>query len=419
MLRGRKSSLVVFCFIPLIVLLTALVPMNASAEKPIKIGMIDAFSGGAAAFTKPALAGWQMVFEEFNAKGGFKGRKIEIIVRDDKFKPDEALTHARELVLKENVDFLAGTTNSGSALAVSEFAKQKKKLFLVHIARSEKITEDKGHQYIFRGCPSADVEGMAGGAFAATMPYKKWYILGEDYEYGHSIADNFFKGLKKNKPDVEKIGEAWPKLQETDYTPYLTALMASKPEAVYVAFGASGLIAIMKQVKLFGLPDKVPVFAFGLADSVFPKALKESMPTDVYGGSNYLWYYPDSSENKAFVKKCQEFSEKMGKPDPHPSGIGVFSGYCCAKFLTEALVKAGTTETEKVIKAMEGLSIDTPIGQIKMRACDHQAETPAFWGKIIQVEGYPFPVIKQVITTPPEKIMPSCQEVMESRKGGK
>ncbi len=420
MLKGRKTALVVFYFIPLIVLLVAFSPLKVVAEKPIKIGMIDAFSGGAAAFTKPALAGWEMVVAEFNAKGGLKGRKIEIVTRDDKFKPDEALTHARELVLKDNVDFLAGTTNSGSALAVSEFAKQKKKLFVVHIARSEKITEDKGHKYIFRGCPSADIEGTAGGAFAATMPYKKWYILGEDYEYGHSIADNFFKGLKKNKPEVEKVGEAWPKLQETDYTPYLTALMASKPEAVYVAFGASGLIAIMKQVKLFGLPEKMPVFAFPLADSVFPMALKESMPTDVYGGSNYLWYYPDSPENKAFIKKYQEFSEKMmGKPDPYPSGAGVFSGYCCAKFLTEALLKAGTTETEQVIKAMEGLTIDTPIGQIKMRACDHQAETPAFWGKIIQVEGYPFPVIKQVITTPAEKIMPSCQEVMDSRKGGK
>jgi len=416
--RKRPATAVYFC-ITAIALAVCFVPLNALAEKPIKIGMIDAFSGGAAAFTKPALAGWEMVIAEFNAKGGLKGRKIEIITRDDKFKPDEALTHARELALKDNVDFLAGTTNSGSALAVSEFAKQRKKLFMVHIARSEKITEDKGHEYLFRGCPSADIEGTAGGAFAAAMPYKKWYILGEDYEYGHSIADNFWKGLKKNKPDVEKVGEAWPKLQETDYTPYLTALMASKPEAVYVAFGASGLIAVMKQVKLFGLPEKVPVFAFGLADSVFPRALKESMPTGIYGGSNYLWYFPDSPDNKAFVKKYVEFSEKQGKADPYPSGIGVFSGYCCAKFLTEALVKAGTTETGKVIKALEGLTIDTPVGKIKMRACDHQAETPAFWGKIIQAEGYPFPVIKEVVMTPPEKSMPTCEEVMQSRKGGK
>lgn len=183
-----------------VTLVLAVTPISVMAEKPIKVGMIDCFSGGAAAFTKPAMAGWKMVIDEFNAAGGFKGRKIEILTRDDKFKPDEALTHARELLLKEEVDFLAGTTNSASALAVSELARQKKKIFMVHIARSEKITGAKGHEYIFRGCPNAEIEGAAGGAYAAAQPYKKWFILGEDYEYGHSIADNFWKGLSK-RPD--------------------------------------------------------------------------------------------------------------------------------------------------------------------------------------------------------------------------
>ena len=76
--------------------------------------------------TKQALYGWEMVVDEFNAKGGLNGRKIEIITRDDKFKTDEAVAHARELILKERVDFLAGIANSAAGLAVSEFAKSKK-----------------------------------------------------------------------------------------------------------------------------------------------------------------------------------------------------------------------------------------------------------------------------------------------------
>ncbi|MGB9615973.1 MAG: amino acid ABC transporter substrate-binding protein, partial [Desulfomonilaceae bacterium] len=63
-----------------------------------------------------------------------------------------------------------------------------------------------------------------------------------------------------------------------------------------------------------------------------------------------------------------------------------------------------------------GLSIDTPIGKIKMRACDHQAETPGFWGKLVKVEGYPFPIIKQVVETPADKIMPPCDEVLKARE---
>ncbi|MFA6222831.1 MAG: ABC transporter substrate-binding protein [Desulfomonilaceae bacterium] len=398
------------------VILFTMTASPSLAEKPIKIGMIDCYTGGAAAFTKPALTAWKMVIDEFNAKGGLNGRKIELVIRDDKFKPDEALSYARELVLKDNVDFLAGTTNSASALAVSEYAKQKKKLFIIHISRSDRITGEKGHRYVFRGCPSADIEGLAGGEYAATMPFKKWYIIGEDYEYGHSIADNFWKGLKKNRPDVEKIGEAWPKVGETDYSPYMTALAGAKPDAVYVAFGASGLLPFSKQAKLFGLTEKFPLFAFAFADSIIPMILKSDMPTGIFGGSNYLWYYPNTPENKSFVAKYLEYTTKLGSPDKYPSGIGVFAGYCCAKFLTDAILKAGTTDTENVVSAMEGLSIDTPIGKIVMRACDHQAATPAFWGKVEQVEGFPFPVIKNVVATSPEKTMPSCEEIEKERK---
>jgi branched-chain amino acid transport system substrate-binding protein len=419
MVYGNRFGIVGLLIIVAVSLVFTMAPVPAFAQKPIKVGLIDCYTGGAAAFTKPALSAWQMVVAEFNAKGGLKGRKIELLTRDSKFKADEALAHARELILKDNVDFLGGTVSSSAALAVSEFARKKKKLLIIHIARSHRITGDKGHKYVFRACPSAAIEGLAGGAYAAEKPFKKWYIIGDDYEYGHSIADNFWKGLSKNKPDVVKIGEAWPKLRETDYTPYLTALVAKKPDAVYAAFGASGLISFMKQAKLFGLFDKFPVFAFALGDSLFPKVLKQNMPIGVYGGANYLWYYPDSAANKAFVKEYLAFTTKAGKPDAYPSGIGVFGGYCAAKFLVEAIKKAGTTNTEKVIKALEGLTIETAIGPVKMRECDHQAITPAFWGQIAEVPGYPFPVLKDVVMTPPDKVMPSCKEIAEERKAAK
>jgi len=419
MCNRKRSSFLVVTLALVLTLILILPTGRALAKKPIKIGLIDCYTGGAAAFTKPALIAWHMVVDKFNANGGLNGRKIELITRDSKFKANEAVAHARELILKERVDFLAGTVSSSSALAVSEFARKKKKLFMVHIARSHRITGEKGHKYIFRGCPSAAIEGVAGGYYAAKKPYRAWYIIGDDYEYGHSIAENFWKGLTKFKPHVLKVGEAWPKLKETDYTPYLTALMAKRPDAVYAAFGASGLISFMKQAKLFGLFDKVPVFAYALGDSLFPKVLKQNMPIGVYAGNNYLWYYPETKANKAFVEKYLEYTKKMGKPDPYPTGIGAFGGYCSAMFLTKAILKAGSVKTDKVIKALEGMTIQTAIGPIKMRACDHQAMTPAFWGQIAKVPGYPFPVMKDVVMTPPAKVIPSCKEIAESRKAAK
>ncbi|MCP4669111.1 MAG: ABC transporter substrate-binding protein [Deltaproteobacteria bacterium] len=419
MVIGKRSLGFSLAIVLTFAMVVAITPGAALAEKPIKIGLIDCYTGGAAAFTKPALVAWKMVVDEFNKKGGLKGRKIELITRDSKFKADEAVAHARELILKERVDFLAGTISSSSALAVSEFARKKKKLFMVHVSRSHRITGEKGHKYIFRGCPSAGIEGLAGGYFAASKPFKKWYILGDDYEYGHSIADNFWKGLKKNKPGVTKVGEAWPKLRETDYTPYLTALMAKKPDAVYAAFGASGLISFMKQAKLFGLFDKVPVFAYALGDSIFPKVLKENMPVGAYAANNYLWYYPETRANKAFIKKYLAYTTKAGKPDPYPSGIGAFGAYCSAKFLIDGIAKAKSIKTDKVIKALEGLTIQTAIGPITMRACDHQASTPAFWGQIAKVPGRPFPVMKDIVMTPAKAVTPSCKEIQAARRAAK
>lgn len=410
--QEKVGGLTVVIGLTLALILSTINP--ALGEKPIKLGLIDVYSGAGAAFGKPALNGWQMAINEFNANGGLHGRKMEILTRDSKFKPDEALAHARELVLKENVDFLGGTTSSSVALSISEFARKKKKIFMVSISRSHRITGEKGHKYIFRGCPSADLECLAGGYYAAKQPFKKWYIIGEDYEYGHSIAENFWKGLTKQKPEVEKAGEAWCKLRETDYTPYLTALIAKKPDAVCLAFGASGLVPFVKQAKLFGLFDKVPVFAFGLGDSVFTKVLKKDMPVGVYGGGNYLWYYPETPANKAFVDKCKKLYN-----DPYPSGIGIFGGYCCGKFLTDAILKADSVNTQKVIKALEGITIKSVIGPMKMRACDHQAMSSTFWGKMAEVPGYQFPIMKDIVETKAAKVMPSCKQILAARKAAK
>ncbi len=174
-------------------------PAICRSEPPIKIGLIDSYSGGAAYTTKLALYGWQMVVDEFNAKGGLKGRKVELIVLDDKFRADEALAHARELVLKENVDFLGGVFNSGAALAVSEFAKNKKKLFMA-VCWGPRVTGEMGHRYVFRACSHSGLQGTAQGFYAATKPFKKWYIIGDDYEMGHTTADSFLKGLKEKSP---------------------------------------------------------------------------------------------------------------------------------------------------------------------------------------------------------------------------
>jgi branched-chain amino acid transport system substrate-binding protein len=407
-------------FIGFLILLvvSAASPVLSLADEPIKIGVIDALSGPAkAAFGEPSHLGWQMVAGEINANGGLNGRRIEIIARDDQFSDSKALAAAGELVMKEGVDFLGGTSNSASALAISNFAKEQKKIFMVHVSRSERITGEKGHRYVFAACPNTIIEGKSGARYAKYRKYLKWFIIGEDYEYGHSIARNFWEELQKLQPTVEKVGEAWVPLGTTDYSANMKEILDKNPSGVLAAFGASGMARFMSQAVKAGVLGKTHVFLNLMADPALNAQLADTpVGENALGSTSYLWYYPNTPANKEFVQKYNEFMKKKGESDPIPPGSTFFSGYCSARFLTEAIKKAGTVDTEKVIAALEGMTIDTAVGPITMRSCDHQATTPVYWGRMERGEVRGLPIILSPYSVRGEDLLPTCEEIARSRK---
>jgi len=392
-------------------------PASSPADELIKIGIIDALSGPAAAFGNPALLSWKMVAEEINSSGGLNGRRVEIIARDDEFSEEKARAAAEELILKEGVHFLGGTTSSSSALAVSKIAGEHKKIFMVHVARSDRITGEKGHRYVFRSCPNSMIDGKSGARYAKYRKYLKWFIVGEDYEYGRAIAQNFWQELEKLQPSVEKLGETWIPLKTDDYSPYMREIMAKNPSAVYVAVGASGMAGFMKQAAGAGVLKKTRPFLVLLPDPIMVAALADTpLGENTFGSTSYLWYHPDTPANRAFVQKYTEFAKKEGVSSPIPPGTTVFGAYCAARFLVEAIRKAGTFNTEEVVNALEGLTIETPIGPIKMRACDHQALTPTYWGRVQNTKGFTLPSLLSPYDVVAENLLPRCEEIVDSRR---
>src|SRR6266849_10350728 len=121
-------------------------PLSAEAQKPIKVGVPLPLSGPPALFGEPASKGAQMFVDELNAKGGVLGRKVELLVRDSKADANEAVRVARELILKDNVDFLVGTLTSAEGPAVSVVAKENKIVFIAPIPKTDQLTAaDKLH----------------------------------------------------------------------------------------------------------------------------------------------------------------------------------------------------------------------------------------------------------------------------------
>jgi len=378
------------------------------AQKTIKVGIVDTYTGPASTYCLDVLDGFKMAVEKINEKGVL-GRKIEFFTRDEKFKPDIGLAMAKELVLKEKVDILMGTINSATALAVSDFAKKEKIPFFVTFSKSDKIVGEQGHRYVFGMNENTEMAGRAAGVALAKKPYVNYWIAGDDYEYGHAIADAVWKNLTKLKPSVKKIGETWWKVGEADFTPYITQILAAKPDFVIVATGGSGMVNFQKAAQSTGFNKKVPFYQHTAIElsTLLPQG--QNAPEGVFGTANYLFYYPDSPVNKAFV---EEFRKKYNR---YPK-IGALYGYVTAQFIAEGFTKAGKIDKEKLIKVIEGMAVDTPVGKLEIRKCDHQLVLPMYYGATKKDPKYDFLVATDIETIPGKDYMPSCDEITKLRK---
>jgi branched-chain amino acid transport system substrate-binding protein len=358
-------------------------------------------SGGGALFGEPSVKGAEMMVKEINDKGGLLGRPVKLIVRDCGGTPEEATRVAREIILKEKVDFLVGGLTASQGLALSEVAKTEKILYIAPISKSTAMTDpDKLHPYVFRAAANTNTEGRSAAVFMAKNPWTRIATLGPDYEFGQMVTKAFVDWIKKIKPKVEIVHQGWPKLGETDYTPFIAPLLAAKPEACFMSLWGGHFVTFAKQAKPYGFFEKVHVIAAGEGGSPeTAMALKDDLPLGITTNAYDVFYYPDTPEHKSYTQRLKEFTKQEYAPS------WAITGYIAVQFLAEAIKKANSTDTMKVIKALEGLTINTPIGKQTMRAKDHQATRGQVWGTTAKVPEYPFPILRPVEYIPADALM--------------
>src|SRR5205823_6524913 len=227
--------------------------------KPIKVGMPMPLSGPPALFGEPACKGGQVYVEEINAKGGVLGRNLELIVRDSKADANEAVRQARELILKDNVEFLVGTLTSAEGPAVSVVAKENKIVFIAPIPKTDQLTApDKLHPYIFRVASNTTIEGRSAAEIVAKWPVTK----------------------------------------------------------------------------------------------VATKSMGADYPVGIWGNSYDAFYWGETAAHKDYVARLSKYLK-----DEYPSSWAI-QGYIGMQFLAEAIKKAGSTDSDKVAKALLGLTVE-------------------------------------------------------------
>jgi branched-chain amino acid transport system substrate-binding protein len=378
-------------------------PLTAEAQKPIKVGFPMILSGPGALFGEPAAKGAQMFVDDINAKGGVLGRKLELLPRDTKGNADEAVRVSRELILKENVDFLVGTLTSAEGPAVSVVAKENKVVFIAPIPKTDQLTApDKLHPYVFRVAANTTMEGRSAAEIVAKWPVTKVATISPDYAYGQDVTKSFVEHLKKIKPSVQIVDQQWPKLGEPDYTPFINAQMAKKPEAVFSSLWGGHFVNFAKQAKPLGYFDALKYNFIGVGEAGSPESTKsmgKDYPVGIWGNTYDAFYWGETPAHRDYVARLSKYLK-----DEYPSSWAI-QGWIGMAFLAEAIKKAGGTDSDKVSKALLGLTIDTPIGKQTIREKDHQANRGQLYGKTVMDPKYPFAILKPVEYVDPTKFM--------------
>ena len=351
---------------------------------PIKIGVVTPLSGTYTPIGEQVKMGLDLAAKEINAAGGINGRKINLIYEDEEANPAVATQKAEKLFQVEKVDFLTGTVNSGSTLAVGQLAERNGKLIATSVSFADSITGDKCSPNVFRVNARAGMQSAALAAWVEKeIPKANIFFIGPDYEMGRSTVSAFKKA--STEKGAKDVGEVFAPLDNKDYSPYFGQVRSAKPNVIYTSVAGNDTVRLFTQMNEYGVNKGITIVgASGTVTSQNMGAIGKSANGFVTG----VGYSPklDNPANKKFVSDFQKTYNKL--PDLYGA-----DSYGLLYFYKAAVEKAKSTDTDKVRVAMNDLSWQTPQGVKKMRAGDHQAMQDMF---AVRVENGEFNIVGRV-----------------------
>jgi branched-chain amino acid transport system substrate-binding protein len=363
--------------------ISLIVASLAFAEtKPILIGEVNTYSGPASVFSMPYRLGAEIALEEINATGGVLGRPLKFVFKDDQLNPVNARKVAQELVLNDKVDILMGGLNGATCQALSEIAKANSKFLMTTLCMIDPEDSHGVHSLIGRGTYSnvQVVGALAKRAVKEFPKAKKWLLIGANETSGKNIVSGFKRELKKLKKDVVFVNELYPQFGTTDYSSQITAIAASRADAVFSGLWGGDSITFTKQAKAFKLFSKMKFVSYSIGTS------EESFAIGMDNAEGAIsmgipWYDPAFQKINpnvmTFVGKFMKLSNNQ------PPGGAPFMGYQAMYVLAEAIKKANSVEGEKLGAAMgAGFDITIPWGKVNVRGCDRVAYFPVNTGLV-------------------------------------
>ena len=371
----------------------------AQSAAPIKVGLLLIDSGPFATYAGLMESGAKAAVEILNADGGANGRKFELVIQAHSGTPAAAVAAATKLAQQGGVSLIIGQTQSSHSLALVPKLESLGVLQIDHYAQSNDLmTKSCAPNYFRVNTPDALTTRMM-QEFVKTSGAKTWNLISMDYAAGQSFSKSF----------TELVGSTGGSVQQSLFSPqgtadfgtYITQL--SKPtDALVVTLFMSDGQSFAKQSRQFGLFDK---YKLVLGNGFATDFQLDVMGDTVLGVYNTLSWTPElpGARNAQFVK---EF-ERIAKRRPFYTDADMMAAL---ETYRAGVVKAGSTDPDKVRKALEGLKIDTLFGNVEMRAADHHLIRQHGMAQVVKGPGGKNVFQMKVVKPGPEIYPPASPE---------
>lgn len=381
--------------------LTALLaqPATAQSQRPLRIGLVTFLSGpGAATFGKPSRAGAETLVAELNAGSapapyqarGFGGVPLELVVIDEAGSSTKQVTEYRNLVQKQQVDFVVGYISSANCLAVAPVADELRKLTIFFDCGSPRLFEENSYTHVFRTRATMVMDAVGAAMYLLeTRPgVKRVAGINQNYAFGQDSWRDFESALKVLKPEVKIVAEQMPRFGAGQYGAEISALARARPQVIHSSFWGSDLDSFLAQARPRGLlrnSQLVLVTAEPHLDhlaGILPDGtiLGARGPVGVFA--------PDNALSRWFKAAYRTHVGGGDPPYVAYSPVLAILGLKAAYEKAQAAHGGARPSQDEIMNALRGSSFETPAGRVDMaRANGHQAIQGTVYGTTKTVNG--------------------------------
>jgi branched-chain amino acid transport system substrate-binding protein len=394
-LKSRRALLQSAGFAALAAAATSFSQKSFAAD-PIKIGIPCALTGSLAVVAEQTKRTAQMFAKQVNAAGGINGRPIELIIEDTGGNPATCVRKVQQMVERDGCRIFTGITFSSETLAVMPRLAEWDSIYVACGNGDASMTAEAYVPNFFRGNPSGPTEARLLSMYIKDSKLKKFFAIGMDYSWGHSTVKAFEEEMTRNK--IEFVGKVFSPTGTRDFSSYITKIRQSGADGLMMVLSGDDANAFMTQAAQYRLGDKVTMFTTLMELSTIKAVGDASL--GVIGTMRYMSTY-DYPINKQFVDQfTKEFKETPDWNDGEQ--------WKALQFISAAIQKANSTKTADLIKALDGMELDTVKGKASFRECDHQSLEDGFVVKVEKVDGALLPVL--IKKYPWDQITPACRK---------